>query len=128
MIDNMERQPKKILIIDDDPTVAESTQLALQARGYDALVANDGAKGLALAERERPDLIILDMMIPKRSGFLVLETLRQYDDSFTRVIMLTAIEGDRHREYADRLGVDGYLRKPFAIEELLKTIEKALNS
>lgn len=117
---------RRALIVDDDPEIVESTQLALEAFGYEVETAYDGSEGLALAERRRPDVMILDMMMPKRSGFLVLETLRQVDDFPTRIIMITANEGNRHKEYAEKLGVDAYLRKPFAMDELLATIDRVL--
>ena len=116
---------KYVLIIDDDPEVVESIRLALEAFGYEVDAAMDGAAGLALCERRRPDLILLDMMTPKRSGFLVLETLRQMDEFIdTRIIMITANDGNRHKEYAESLGVDAYLRKPFQMEELFEEIDR----
>ena len=68
---------KRILLVDDDPEIVESLRYALSSRGYDVLVARDGNQGLSMVEREDPDLVILDMMMPKRSGFLVLEKLRR---------------------------------------------------
>ena len=68
------------------------------------MVARDGNQGLALAERESPDLIILDMMMPKRSGFLVLEKLRRMSDVMVPVIMITGNEGSRHKAYAELAG------------------------
>lgn len=126
-MNSTEQDKKRILIVDDDPEISESTRLALEALGYEVEVARDGSTGLALAERRRPDLMILDMMMPKRSGFLVLETLRQIDDFPTRIIMITANEGNRHKEYAEKLGVDAYIRKPFPMDELIDAIERVLN-
>jgi len=87
-------EPKRILLVDDDTEIIESLRYALRAKGYDVLVARDGNQGLALAERDDPDLMILDMMMPKRSGFLVLERLHRArkDESKDplRVIMITA--------------------------------------
>ena len=117
---------KRILIVDDDYEIIESIRLALEARGYTILVARDGNQGLAMAEREDPDLLILDMMMPKRSGFLVLEKLRRTRPVPMRVIMITANEGSRHKAYAEMLGVDDYLRKPFAMDKLLDSVEKLL--
>ena len=95
---------KKILIIDDDQEITESVRLTLEARGYEVFNAVDGNQGLVLVERESPDLIILDMMMPKRSGFLVLEKLRRSMPVPIRVIMITANEGNRHKAYAETLG------------------------
>ena len=90
------------------------------------LVARDGNQGLAMAEREDPDLLILDMMMPKRSGFLVLEKLRRTRPVPMRVIMITANEGSRHKAYAEMLGVDDYIRKPFAMDRLMESVAKLL--
>lgn len=119
---------KRILLVDDDYEIVESMRLALEARGYSILVARDGNQGLAMAEREDPDLMILDMMMPKRSGFLVLEKLRRSRPVPMRVIMITANEGSRHKVYAEMLGVDDYLRKPFSMDRLLESVERLLSS
>jgi DNA-binding response OmpR family regulator len=121
------QQAKRILLVDDDREIVESMRIALGAAGYDVLVARDGNQGLALAERENPDLVILDMMMPKRSGFLVLEKLRRTRPVPVRIIMVTANEGSRHKAYAETLGVDDYIRKPFAMDRLLIAVERLLN-
>ena len=107
---------KRILLVDDDAEIIEALRYALESKGYSILVARDGNQGLALADREDPDLVILDMMMPKRSGFLVLEKLRRTRPVPVRVIMITANEGSRHKAYAEYLGVIAYIRKPFAME------------
>ena len=117
---------KRILLVDDDREIVESMRIALETLGYDILVARDGNQGLALAEREDPDLVILDMMMPKRSGFLVLEKLRRTRPVPLRVIMVTANEGSRHKAYAEMLGVDDYIRKPFAMDRLIDSVERLL--
>lgn len=119
---------KRILLVDDDQEIVESMRMALDARGYVTLVARDGNQGLAMAEREDPDLLILDMMMPKRSGFLVLEKLRRTRAVPMRVIMITANEGSRHKAYAEMLGVDDYIRKPFAMDRLLESVERLLGA
>ena len=73
MADGGSSSGKKILIVDDDIEIIESIRYALEGEGHEVVIARDGNQGLALAERESPDLMILDMMMPKRSGFLVLE-------------------------------------------------------
>ncbi len=80
-----------------------------------------------LAEQENPDLVVLDMMMPTRSGFLVLERLRRSRPVPLRVIMITANEGSRHKAYAEMLGVDDYIRKPFAMDRLLDSVQRLLS-
>ena len=119
-------ETKRILLVGDDQEIVESMRLALEASGYQILIARDGNQGLAMAEREDPDLVILDMMMPKRSGFLVLERLRRTRRIPMRVIMITANEGSRHKAYAEMLGVDDYIRKPFAMDRLLESVNRLL--
>ena len=124
--ENGEQTAKRILLVDDDPEIVESLQYALSAKGYEIIIARDGNQGLALAERENPDLVILDMMMPKRSGFLVLEKLRRSRPVPLRIIMITANEGSRHKDYAEKLGVDDYIRKPFAMDRLVESVQRLL--
>ena len=121
-----EKTPRRVLLVDDDAEIIESMRTVLQSKGYDVLIARDGKQGLALAEKENPDLVILDMMMPKRSGFLVLETLRRSRSVPMRIIMITANEGSRHKAYAEMLGVDDYIRKPFAMDRLLDSVQRLL--
>jgi DNA-binding response OmpR family regulator len=118
---------RRVLLVDDDHEIVESVRFALEANGFAVLVARDGNQGLAMAEREDPDLVILDMMMPKRSGFLVLEKLRRSRPVPMRVIMITANEGSRHKAYAEMLGVDDYIRKPFAMDRLMDSVKRLLN-
>ena len=117
---------KRILIIDDDQEITESVRLTLESRGYEVFNAVDGNQGLVMTEQKSPDLIILDMMMPKRSGFLVLEKLRRTRRVPIRIIMVTANEGNRHKSYAETLGVDDYIRKPFAMDRLLDSVNRLL--
>ena len=117
---------KKILIVDDDFEIVDTLQAALEANGYDVVFARDGTQGLAMSIREDPDLIILDMMMPKRSGFLVLEKLQRIREEMLPVIMITANEGNRHRALAEMLGVAAYLHKPFPMDQLLGTVARVL--
>ena len=126
MVESPAKARKRILLVDDDREIVESMRIALEAAGYEILVARDGNQGLALAEREDPDLVILDMMMPKRSGFLVLEKLRRTRPVPLRIIMVTANEGSRHKAYAEMLGVDDYIRKPFAMDRLLDSVGRLL--
>ena len=121
-----EKKGKRILLVDDDAEIVESLRLALESNGYTVLIARDGNQGLALSERENPDLVILDMMMPKRSGFLVLEKMRRTRDTPLRVIMITANEGSRHKAYAEMLGVDDYIRKPFPMDRLIDSVQRLI--
>ena len=117
---------KRVLLVDDDPEIIDAIRYALEAKGFKIFIARDGNQGLAMAERENPDLVILDMMMPKRSGFLVLEKLRRTRTVPVRVIMVTANEGSRHKAYAEMLGVDDYIRKPFAMDKLVEAVQRLL--
>ena len=119
---------KKVLVVDDDAEIIEAVRYALEGAGYEVVIARDGNQGLALAEREDPDLIILDMMLPKRSGFLVLEKLRRLRDEPLPVIMITGNEGSRHKAYAELLGVNDYIRKPFAMDRLIDAVNRMMDS
>lgn len=116
--------PPRILLVDDDPQVVESVQAALEASGYQVIVARDGSEGLMKAERDAPDLLILDMMMPRRSGLAVLERLRSIGQSGPQVIMVSANAEERHRDFAAEHGVAAFLKKPFEISELLEIVGK----
>jgi DNA-binding response OmpR family regulator len=115
---------KTILLVDDDQEILHAMRAVMESKGYRVLTASDGNMGLNVAERENPDLVIVDMMMPKKSGFLVLEKLKSRKKALPRVIMITANEGGRHRAYAEMLGVDDYIRKPFAMDRLLESVRK----
>src|SRR5947209_17227073 len=115
---------KTLLLVDDDPDILGAMQTIFTREGYHVLTASDGNRALALAERDAPSLVVVDMMMPRKSGFLVLETLKSRGPASPRVIMITGNEGGRHRVYAEMLGVDDYLRKPFALERLLESVQR----
>jgi len=112
---------KTVLLVDDDPDIRESLQAALEPLGPTLLIADNGNTGVELAIEKSPDLVILDMMLPKRSGFLVLEKIKRGKGKGQKplVIMITANTGHRHKAYAKTLGVDEYLLKPFHMEKLV---------
>jgi len=115
-----------VLLVDDDAEIVESMRYALEGSGFQVSIARDGNQGLALAEKMVPDLLILDMMMPKRSGFLVLEQLRRDGNDRVRVIMITGNEGSRHQQYAELLGVDDYIHKPFPMDRLIDSAKRLL--
>ena len=116
-----------VLVIDDDPDILTTVAFALKQAGYDVSTANNGDAGLTLAYETKPALVVLDMMMPKRSGFLVIESLRKNYAEPIKIIMMTANEGERHETYADLLGVDTYLHKPFAMEQLIQRVNELLD-
>ncbi len=108
----------KVVLVDDDADVLEAMDTAMKAEGAITRAVADGNEAVRVCQEEPPELVILDMMLPKRSGFLVLEKIKGYEDAPV-VIMLTANEGRRHQAYAESLGVDTYMLKPVPLERLL---------
>lgn len=105
-------QAKKILLVEDDDALANVYQTRLEAEGFDIRRVPNGEEALASALEYRPDLILLDVMMPKVSGFDVLDILRNTPDTVnTKVIMLTALSQDTDKQRAESLGVDDYLVK-----------------
>ena len=102
----------KILLVEDDKSLREIYGVRLRAEGYEIVSAGDGEQALAIAIKEKPDLIISDVMMPKISGFDVLDILRNTPETTNiRVVMLTALSQPKDKERAEQLGVDDYLVK-----------------
>jgi DNA-binding response OmpR family regulator len=118
-------EQKLILIVDDDRELVDAVRTMLERQGYKVIQAHDGHQGKQAIYNQRPDLVILDMMMPRMGGYPVLEHFKDKGDA-PPIIMVTANEGSRHKVYAEYLGVIDYLRKPFAMERLLDTVNKAL--
>lgn len=116
---------KTILVVDDDFELVEGLRLMLEKQGYSVLRASDGHQAKHAIYQQKPDLVILDMMMPRMGGYPVLEHFKGKPDA-PPIIMMTANEGSRHKAYAEYLGVIDYIRKPFAIERLMETVQKAL--
>lgn len=120
-------EQQTILVVDDDRELVEGVRAVLERQGYKVIQAHDGHQGKQVIYDRRPDLVILDMMMPRMGGYPVLEHFRGKTDA-PPIIMITANEGSRHKAYAEYLGVIDYIRKPFAMERLLDTVNKALNA
>src|SRR5438105_1462967 len=114
-----------ILLVDDDVELREGMRTVLERRGYRTLQAGDGVEARELIERQAPDLVILDMMMPRLGGLPVLEHFEKRSDA-PPFLMITATEGDVHKKYAERIGVKDYIQKPFPVKRLLQGIEKCL--
>ncbi|MCU0710163.1 MAG: response regulator transcription factor [Pirellula sp.] len=121
-----ENRPPRILIVDDDYEIANPVRFAFEGLGYEVVHMPDGKQGAQKLDVYQPDLLVLDMMMPGQSGFLVLEHIRRSKKSRIRIIMVTANEGARHESYARMLGVDEYMHKPFALDRLVATAQELL--
>lgn len=117
---------RRILIVDDDPEVRDSIDHALRAEGATTQTCSDGNTAVRICESDSPELVVLDMMLPKRSGFLVLEKIKRFENP-PKVVMVTANEGKRHQQYAEHLGVDGYMLKPVRLERLITLAQSLLS-
>ncbi|MBX7103136.1 MAG: response regulator [Gemmataceae bacterium] len=118
---------RTVLIVDDDRELADGLRVFLQRHGFRCVLANNGLDAQRAIREERPDLVVMDMMMPRMGGYPVLESLQGRADA-PPVIMMTANEGARHKAYAEHLGVIDYLRKPFDMQRLLEAVQRVLPS
>src|SRR3954470_508709 len=118
---------KTVLICDDDRELVDGMRMLLERQGFRVIHAHDGATGKNTIYNAPPDLVILDMMMPRMGGYPVLEHFKGKADA-PPFIMITANEGSRHKAYAEYLGVVDYIRKPFAMERLLEAVERGLSA
>jgi DNA-binding response OmpR family regulator len=114
----------RILIVDDDPSIRKFIRANLEVRDYDVLLAADGESALNILEKDQPDLIILDIMMPKMDGFEVCRRVREW--SKIPIIMLSARDGEMDKVRCLDCGADDYLTKPFSLKELLSRIMAVL--
>ena len=114
----------RLLLIDDDPMITEPLARQLGSSGYEVLVAHDGRSGLALAQSQKPDLVVLDVMMPEMDGWELCQKLRQ--SSVVPILMLTALGDEVDRILGLELGADDYLTKPFSMRELKARIKALL--
>ena len=115
---------KTILVVEDEKAIADILVFNLQREGYDTLVAYDGEEGLRRALEDAPDLVLLDVMLPRMDGFAVLEHIRKEHD--TPIIMLTAREEETDKVLGLELGADDYMEKPFDSKELVARVKAVL--
>ena len=118
------KKPPHIMVVDDDREMLRMVERTLELEGYDVTVAADGSSALALLDDCKPDLVILDIMMPSPDGYQVLDSMRQRSDA--PVIMLTARREVASLDKALALGADDYIRKPFRVLELLARIQAKL--
>jgi two-component system response regulator ResD len=115
-----------VLVVDDEPTIAEVVARYLERAGYRTRVAADGAAAIEAAAHERPDLVVLDLMLPRIDGLEVMRRLREQDRERIAVILLTAKSEEADRVIGLRLGADDYVVKPFSPAELVARVDAVL--
>lgn len=116
---------RRILLVDDDDSIVEPVRMALLERGHEVLRARDGHEAILRVERDQPDLVVLDLVMPRRSGFSVLDRIRSGPTS-PRVVMVTGNAEPQYRAAAELRGADAFMAKPFDIDELLEVVESLL--
>ena len=118
----------KVMVVEDDAALREIYSIRIAAEGYEVVSAGDGEEALAMAVREKPDLILSDVMMPKISGFDMLDILRATPETARiKVIMMTALSGDDQRQRGERLGANRYLVKSqVGIEDVVNAIHEVL--
>jgi DNA-binding response OmpR family regulator len=118
---------RRILIVDDEPNIVASLEFLMRGDEYDVRVARNGEEALLLAERFRPDLVLLDVMMPQRSGFEVCRRIRENPAlREMKIVMLTARGRDVEREKGLKSGANAYVTKPFSTKELMITVRGLL--
>lgn len=114
-----------ILLVEDDPIIRQTTEFALRRAGFDVMSAADGSQALELAERSKPDLVLLDIMLPGMDGYQVAERIRSTDRE-SAIIMVTALGSDQDKVRGLDIGADDYITKPFSMDELLARVRANL--
>lgn len=117
----------KILIVDDEPDIVTALGIRLKSAGYEVIAAADGMEGLDAARKQNPDLILLDIMLPKLDGYKVCRILK-FDENYRHIpiIMITAKVTDINKKMGEEVGADCYITKPFNPEELMSKIKETL--
>ncbi len=120
-------KPKKILMVDDEVDLVETVRFPLEMEGYHVLVSYNGEDALNQARKEKPDLIILDVMLPKLDGYKVCRLLK-FDERYKHIpiLMLTAKTQEKDKLIGKETGADEYITKPFEIDELIKKVKNYL--
>ena len=118
---------KKILIVDDEPNIVISLEFLMKKEGFAVAVANDGDEALAMVASFNPDMLLLDVMMPKKSGFEVCEALRADPErAGLKIVMLTAKGRDTEMAKGLAIGADAYVTKPFSTKELVDKVKEML--
>jgi CheY-like chemotaxis protein len=119
----------KVLVIDDEAVLSHILRITLESHGHEVMTADDGSRGFASAQRQAPDAIVLDLMMPVMDGFAVLEALRNDErTAAVPVVVLSAIGTGYAEEHCYRLGAKAYLRKPFDSDHLLGVLDDVVDA
>jgi len=116
----------RVLIVDDEPNIVASLEFLMARQGYDTLVVGDGDEAIAAVERFRPDLVLLDVMLPGRDGFEVCQQLRASGNDAVKILMLTAKGREAEAAKGLAVGADAYVTKPFSTRELVANVARLL--
>jgi DNA-binding response OmpR family regulator len=120
---------KRILIVDDEPNIVVSLEFLMKREGFDVAVAADGEAALKAFEEKRPDLVLLDIMLPKKNGFEVCQTIRANPEwQAVKIVMLTAKGRDTEVAKGTALGADAYMTKPFSTKDLIAQVRQMLDA
>ena len=118
---------KKILIVDDEPNIVTSLEYLMQKNGYEVKIARNGDEALELVESFRPDVVLLDVMMPRKSGYEVCQKMRERKDwQHIKIVMLSAKGREAEVNKGLSLGADTYVTKPFSNQELIDKIDELL--
>lgn len=119
----------KVLIVDDEPNIVIALEFLMQQRGYEVAVAHDGEQAMRLVEAFRPDLVLLDVLMPKQDGYAVCRRIRERNDGKRiRIVMLSAKARDVDVSKGLSLGADAYFIKPFSTRELMGKVGELLSA
>lgn len=114
--------PQKILVVEDGPTTRRQITEILEGAGYEVITAADGERALELVREHHPELVVLDIVLPKKNGYQVCRNIKGDPELAIKVMMLTAKDQEKDRIWGERQGADGYLSKPVDAAELINTV------
>lgn len=118
---------KKILIVDDEPNILMSLEYAFKKKDFEVFIARDGTEAIEISNREKPNLILLDIMMPEMDGYETLKQVKDNEDlAHTKIVFLSAKSKEKDVEKGLKMGADRYLTKPFSLKKVISEIEKLL--